>query len=49
LEGVNYFGSSKFESVDSSISQEQDAICSNGIFTALAYKMTATVAVFPAY
>lgn len=49
LEGVNAFGSKKFESVDPSILQEQDAICSNGIFTALAYKSTSTVAVFPAY
>lgn len=49
LEGINYFGSKKFESVDASIAQEQDAICSNGVFTALAYKMTSSVAVFPAY
>jgi len=46
---MNYFGLKKFESVDASISQEQDAICSNGLLTALAYKATATVAVFPAY
>lgn len=49
LEGVNTFGQDKFDSTQPSISQEQDAICSNGIFTAMPWKRAATTAVFPAY
>lgn len=49
LGGESTWSQKKFESVTPSIAQEQDAICSNGVFTALAWSATATVAVFPAY
>ena len=39
----------KFQCADPSISQEQDAIASNGVFTAVPWKSNASIAVFSAY
>ena len=39
----------KFECVDPAITQEQDGVASNGVFTAVPWKGNSTVAVFPAY
>jgi coronin-1B/1C/6 len=49
LGGESTWTQKRFDSVAPSIAQEQDAICSNGLYTALAWSATATVAVFPAY
>ena len=48
IDGKNTFERSKFEGVNPSMTQENDAIVSNGKFTATQWSGAATIAVFPA-
>ena len=47
--GDNTFPRQKFEGVNPSVTQDQDGIVSNGLFTAMPWHGTATIAVFPSY
>jgi WD40 repeat protein len=49
LAGSSTWSQKKFECVDPHIAQEQDAVTSNGVFTALPWKANSSIAVFPAY
>jgi len=49
ISGDNSFKRDKFSGVNPSVTQDQDAIVSNGLFTAMPWHGTATIAVFPAY
>ena len=49
LSGAPTWNQKSFQCADPHISQEQDAIASNGTFTALPWKANSSIAVFPAY
>jgi hypothetical protein len=48
IDGKNTFNREKFEGVNPSVTQENDAITSNGRLTAAMWNGAATIAVFPA-
>jgi len=49
ISGNNSFNREKFTTVMPSLVHDQDAIVSNGLFTAMPWEGTSTIAVFPAY